>query len=110
VLKNHYISEHDEQLRQKSNRTHKRILVVLRPDLAQRMGYVAGEDSFRRPCFRKTLPARQPASSPPIELNNFAAVPPNTFAWSAADTTKHAPLTALVLGTDSSRPRRQSDV
>jgi integrase len=49
VLKKHYISEHDEQLRQKSNRTYKRILIGLPMDLALRLGYVdIGDDLEQR--------------------------------------------------------------
>lgn len=40
VLKNHYVTERDEEFRQKSNRTFQRLLAELPPDVLQRFGYI----------------------------------------------------------------------
>ena len=41
VMMAHYVTERDEELRQASNRTYRRILASLPPEVAERYGYVA---------------------------------------------------------------------
>ncbi len=45
VMMKHYITERDEELRQASNRTYRRILASLPPEVAFRYGYVAENGS-----------------------------------------------------------------
>ena len=40
VMMGHYVTERDEELRQASNRTYRRILASLPPEVARRYGYV----------------------------------------------------------------------
>jgi hypothetical protein len=42
VLMTSYVKETDEELRQKSNRTYRRILASLTPEVARRYGHVEG--------------------------------------------------------------------